>query len=248
MTLERVRRCLFVSLLVTVGCLGGLVASSSVKADTLADIRYPNSCLTPSKWGFDRYISASPSGWNPCQTDSYGPYEYIYWNYLSAPGYNNPGAGPYISQIAAAIGDWAYLGPWWQFTYKSGDWSTGTSAFFEQTNLFPVCGTGCYGLTHRYFCTSSSSCAYRTPGIGTYNLIYMYLHTGGVDKAVVVHELGHGFGIKHPADPTPPPCPSNNPSVHTIMNANCIFGGPNLTSPQPVDTIAVDLIYPEGSY
>jgi hypothetical protein len=245
---EALRRHSFVLMFGLLATAMALSGTEKASAATIDDIRYPKSCVTNPKWGFDRWIDGSPTGWNPCTEDGYDPYEYIYWNYLSAPGYNNPGVGPYIVQVAAAVGDWAALGPFWQFTYKSGDWTSGTSAFFEKTNLFPLCGAECYGLTRRYFCTTSSSCTYRTPGEGVYNLIYIYLHTGGVTKGVVAHELGHGFGIKHPADPDPPPCPSNSPSVHTIMNANCVFYGPQLTGPMPIDTIAVDMIYPEGAW
>ena len=109
---------------------------NTVRAD---DQRPPYGCNSfPTVWGFWRWKA---SLWNWCATDSYGPPEWLYWNYYpSTRGYNNPGSGPYYSSVAEGVARWASAQPNWKFTYQSGDWSAGTDSVLvrESSDTFRI--------------------------------------------------------------------------------------------------------------
>ncbi|MCC6382143.1 MAG: hypothetical protein IT304_06510 [Dehalococcoidia bacterium] len=191
-----------------------------------------------SYYGFNRWHSGS--SWNWCYTDSYGPPEWMYWNYYpGTPGYDNPSFGPYLSLIQQGISDWGSVQPGWKATWKSGDWSTETDLFIWQANLDSTCGAICRGYTPTYYCSSPSSCVVRNFN-WSYNLSYVTLDTTGVDRAVLNHEFGHAYALKHPTQVS---CTN-----YTIMDPSCINYYPYMTTPNIDDSIAVDAIYPEGSW
>ena len=76
----------------------------------LADHPWPlTSCTTNPPFGMNRNHFGL---FNLCGTDSYGPPEWMYWNYMpGTPGYNDPGNGPYYSLIAQAVADWVAVQP-----------------------------------------------------------------------------------------------------------------------------------------
>ncbi len=187
---------------------------------------------SPYQYGFSRWHYGL---WNFCATDSYGPPEWIYWNYLpGTPGHNNPGVGPYYSLIAQGVSDWAAAQPNWKYTYKSDGWASDTDAFFWQENLDYI-GAGVKGQTQLYYCTSQTTCSVRGPASGywgTFNLVYMILDTTGVHQGVVSHEMGHGLGLVHPAN------------GDCFVNPNVMVVG-CLNYPSSDDATSVNNIYPD---
>ena len=198
----------------------------------------PNDCNPFPTYGFDRWQLGL---WNFCAVDTYGPTEWMYWNYMpGTPGYNNPGApgAPYLSLISQAISDWAGQMTKYKITYKAGDWGEGMDLFIKSENLDFICGSGCRGNMGKYYCTSSVSCSLVTPGVGpTYNLMFLTLDTAGATRAVVGHEFGHAFGLIEVNGACAFP--------YTVMAASCIYGPPYLNTPNLDDVIAVLNSYPE---
>jgi hypothetical protein len=150
--------------------------------------------------------------------------------------------------VASSIGAWYTVLSQLAYTYKSGDWSSGTDMFVHAP--FALSGS-LVGLALTYQCSSPTSCTARayddTDGYrGRYNLIYVYLDDGWLadgsysqqDKADVTrvssHELGHGFGLNH--------AESCLNGVGTIM-FSAVFSCATL--PQGDDAAAVRAIYPE---
>lgn len=192
-----------------------------------------NKCSTsPTAWGFDRWHFGL---WNFCQSDAYGPPEWMYWNYLpGTTGYNNPGSGPYYSYVAQGVSDWQAAQSNWKFTYQSGGWSSTTDLFFWSENLDPYTpyGDAVKGWTRFFQCTSDTSCTERTIGFGKYNLVYIMLDTSGVTQGVVSHEMGHAFGLVHPTN-------GDCFFTPTVMIPGCI------NYPSADDGTSVNNIYPD---
>jgi hypothetical protein len=183
--------------------------------------------------------------WNWCQNDSYGPPEYSYWNYYpGTPGYNNPGAGPYYADVAAAISRWYGAQSNYVITYQSGDWNNETDGFLWAEELdpyFPTLPSGSVGGWVRgFYCTSSSSCteSLRSSNPILYNLVYMAIDDDpypGIPKAdVITHEFGHWFGLRDVSRPFS--CTS--PHL-TLMAAGCTG------YPASDDVASVNIMYPD---
>jgi hypothetical protein len=215
---------------------GGAVALSLVAALIIgvvvvfasADQEPPYRCSTSPSYGFTRWHYGL---WNFCATDSYGPPEWMYWNYLpGTTGYNNPGAGPYYSLVATAVGDWASAQPNWKFTYKDGDWNSDTDLFLWSQDL----GGGIKGRIIPYWCTSSTSCTERTGfDQGPYNLVYLILDDTGVTRGIVNHEMGHALGLKHP-------------TTSCFYDPSVMYTGTEcLDRAGADDAAAVDWVYPD---
>jgi hypothetical protein len=125
-------------------------------ASAAPDQEPPFRCSTSPSWDFTRWHY---SLWSFCATDSYGPPEWMYWNYLpGTPGYNNPGVGPYYNLVSTAVYDWASVQTNFKLTYKSGDWNNTTDLFVWKADL----GGNLRGTIIPYWCTSSTNCTQRT--------------------------------------------------------------------------------------